>query len=100
MSFFSYTFSVTKQHANVHEYVATETLSTQVHNRSTKKSASNNNDIVMDANPAYVEGFLNDNRAPEAGDDGEYEIVENPFRQAKAVDIVLKNPGYDETMFT
>ena len=31
-----------------------------------------------------------------AGDDGEYEIVETPFRQPKTADVTVKNPAYVE----
>ena len=37
--------------------------------------------MTMDANPAYVEV---------TGDDGEYEIVEIPFRQPKTADVTVK----------
>ena len=45
----------------MHEYVATEPLPTEVCHRPIKKSVSNGDDIVMDANPAYVEGSLSAN---------------------------------------
>ena len=86
-----YIFSVTKQHEHEHEYFTTKPLPTQIR---VKELVSNDDDMVMDANPAYVEGFPSANKVTEAGDDGEYEIVENPFRQTKKADVIVKNPAY------
>ena len=70
----------------MHEYVATEPLPTQVHHRSIKKSASNGTMtwLWMQIH-SHVEV---------TGDDGEYEIVEIPFRQPKTTDVIVKNPAY------
>ena len=94
-------FSVSKQHEHVYDSVATQPLPTRVRDHPVKKSTSNDNDIVMDANPAYGEGFRTACKTVQAIDDGEYETVDTQTRQVKAADITMvNNPAYAETTFT
>ena len=89
-----YSCSVSKQ--NIYEYVTTKPLTT---GRQVEKSASNDNDIVLGANPAYGEGITD--KTIKAGNDAEYEVVDTQSRQIKTDDIKLvKNPAYAETKFT
>ena len=91
-----YPCSVSKQH--VYEYVTTKPLTT---GRPVDKSASNDNDIVLEANPAYGEGIHFADKTIKAGNDAEYEVVDTQSRQIKTDDIKLvKNPAYAETTFT
>ena len=96
-----YTFSVTKQHEHVYDYVTTKPLTTGGHEHPVEKSASNDNDIVMDVNPAYGEGIHFADKTIKAGNDAEYEVVDTQSRQITTADIKLvKNPAYAETTFT
>ena len=56
---------------------------------SIKKSASNDNDIVMDANPVHGEGFCTAGKTVKAIDDGEYETVDTQTRQVKGAEIKI-----------
>ena len=96
-------FRVTEQHEHVYDHVETKALPTRIrdHPLTVKKSTSNDNDIVMDANPAYGVGFRTASKTIKAGDDGEYETVDTQTRQVKAADITMvNNPAYAETTFT
>ena len=98
---FLYPYSVTKQHQHVHDYVTTKPLTSGGRGRPIEKSASNDNDIVMDVNPAYGEGIRFADKTIKADNDAEYEIVDTQSRQRKTADIKLvKNPAYAETTFT
>ena len=91
-----YPCSVSKQHENMYEYVTTKPITT---GRPVEKSASNDNDIVLEANPAYDEGITD--KTIKAGNDAEYEVMDTQSRQIKTDDIKLvKNPAYAETKFT
>ena len=96
-----YPCSVSKQHENMYEYIPTKPLTTGGHGRSVEKSASNDNDIVLEANPAYGEGIRFASQTIKADNDAEYEVVDTQSRQIKTDDIKLvKNPAYAETKFT
>ena len=96
-----YTFSVTKRHEHVYDYVTTKPLTTGGRDHPVEKFASNDNDIVMDVNPAYGEGIRFADKTIKAGNDAEYEVVDTQSRQIKTADIKLvKNPAYVETTFT
>ena len=96
-----YPCSVSKQHENAYEYVTTKPLTTGGRGRSVEKSASNDNDIVLEANPAYDQGIHFADQTIKADNDAEYEIVDTQSRQIKTDDIKLvKNPAYAETTFT
>ena len=85
----------------MYEYVSTKPLTTGGRGGPVEKSASNDNDIVLDANPAYGEGMRFADKTIKAGNDAEYEVVDTQSRQIKTDDIKLvKNPAYAETKFT
>ena len=93
-------FSVTnyKQGQHVYDYVTTQPLTTRAYNQPVKKLSSNNDNIVMDINPAYEEAT---NKSVKANEDAEYETVDSQCRQIKTDDIKMaKNPAYAETKFT
>ena len=93
-----YTRSVTKQHEHVYDYVTTKPLTIGGRDRSVEKSASNDNDIVLDVNS---EGIRFADKTIKAGNDAEYEVVDTQSRQINTADIKLvKNPAYAETTFT
>ena len=90
--------SVTKQQQqqqqHVYDYVTTKPLT---HDHPVKKVSSDNNDIVMDENPAYDKGTLFTN---ESSKDVEYEVVNSQSRKMKTDDIkMVENPAYAETRF-
>ena len=91
-------YSVTKEQQHVYDYVATKPLATKAYDRPVKKSSSANDDIVMDVNPAYVEGTFFANKTNKANDDAQYEIVNTRSRQ---INIKMDtNPAYAEIKFT
>jgi len=92
--------SVTKQQQqqqHVYDYVTTKPFT---HDHTVKKVSSNNNDIVMDENPAYDKGTLFTNESSKTNEDVEYEVVNPQSRQTKTDDIkMVENPAYAETRF-
>ena len=85
----------------MYEYIPTKPLTAAGRGRSVEKSASNDNDIVLEANPAYDQGIHFADQTIKAGNDAEYEIVGIQSRQIKTDDIKLvENPAYAETKFT
>jgi len=96
-----YPSSVTKQQLQQQQHVYDCVMTKPVtHNHSVKKVSSNNNNIVMDENPAYDKGTLFTNECIKANEDVEYEVVDPQSRQTKTDDIkVDKNPAYVETRF-
>ena len=85
----------------MYEYIPTKPLTTGGRGHPVEKSASNDNDIVLQANPAYGEGICFADKTIKAGNDAEYEVVDTQSRQIKTDDIKLvKNPAYAETTFT
>ena len=85
----------------MYECVPTKPLTTGGRDRPVEKSASNDNDIVLDANQAYGEGIRFTDKTIKAGNDAEYEVVDTQSRRIKTDDIKLvKNPAYAETTFT
>ena len=96
-----YPCSVSKQHENAYEYIPTKPLTTGGRGHPVEKSASNDNDIVLEANPAYDQGIHFADQTIKADNDAEYEVVGTQSRQIKTDDIKLvKNPAYAETTFT
>ena len=96
-----YPCSVTKQHQHVYDDVTTKPSTTGGCDRPVEKSAFNDNDIVLDVNPAYREGIRFADKTIKADNDAEYEVVDTQSRQIKTTDIKLvKNPAYAETTFT
>ena len=90
--------SVTKQQQHVYDYISTKPLATGVHNRQIKKlSYSNDDNIVMDVNPAYGDFASNSVKT----DEEEYEVVDTQSRQIKTEDDIemIRNPAYAETKF-
>ena len=95
-----YPCSVSKQHENVYEYVPTKPLTTARRGHPIEKFASNDNDTVLEANPAYGERICFANKTIEAGNDAEYEVVDTQSRQMKTDIKLVNNPAYAETTFT
>ena len=96
-----YPCSVSQQ--NVYEYATTKSLITGGHGCLVEKSASNNNNIVLEAdyNPAHGEGVHFADQTIKAGNDARYEIVNTQSRQITTDDIkLIKHPAYAETTFT
>ena len=88
------------QHENVYESAPTKILTTGGHGHPVEKHASND-DIVLEANPAYDQGIRFADKTIKAGNDAEYEVVDTQSRQIKTDDInMVKNPAYAEATFT
>ena len=102
VTYLLYLSSVTKQEQqHMYDYVST----TGVHDHSIKGIASNNNNVVVTANPSYDVGTLFTNKAITTNEYEEhtYEPVNSPSRQIASDDHetnVFHNPTYVETKFT
>ena len=93
-------FRASKQHENIYDCVTTKPF-TGGHGHPVENSTSNDNDIVLQANPVYNEGIHFVDQNIKAGNDAEYEVVDTQSRQIKTDDITLvENPAYAETTFT
>ena len=83
-------YSITKQQQqHVYDYIPTKSLS----------PSSNDDNIVMDVNPAYGD-FTNNTIKTDENMDREYEAVDTQTRQVKTDDVkIVTNPAYAETKF-
>ena len=90
-------YSVTKQQQHVYDYISTKPLATGVYNHQVKRLLySNDDNVVMDLNPAYGDFARNSVKT----DEEEYEVVDIQSRQIKTDDItIVRNPAYAETKF-
>ena len=84
------TYSITKQQQqHVYDYIPTKSLS----------PSSNDDNIVMDVNPAYGD-FTNNTIKTDENMDREYEAVDTQTRRVKTDDVkIVTNPAYAETKF-
>ena len=82
-------YSITKQQQHVYDYIPTKSLS----------PSSNDDNIVMDVNPAYGD-FTKNTIKTDENMDREYEAVDTQTRRVKTDDVkIVTNPAYAETKF-